>query len=185
MGSVPLQLLVITNLLIVGPNISEENPLPRWIMLYTGLAMFWFTNIDMMDGNRARRLKAGSPLGRFVDECGDTITITNYNFLVAYALGVNNMWSEWAFVMMNFAFYMQETRSIIEGGLVQTLGELGPVEVEFFFSFLLIFFSFYGNECLQGTIGEVLGVDPNSKCPLHVVCGYTWLACVDLMMKFL
>mmetsp|Transcript_13806 Transcript_13806/g.16456 ORF Transcript_13806/g.16456 Transcript_13806/m.16456 type:complete len:80 (+) Transcript_13806:214-453(+) len=70
----------------VGTNIDPVNaPISRTLMLISGICLQWFSLVDIMDGNRARRLKVGSPLGRLVDEGGDTITMANYSVLLAYA----------------------------------------------------------------------------------------------------
>ena len=69
-----------------GTNIDPINaPISRGLMLMSGLLLQWFSLVDIMDGNRARRLKVGSPLGRIIDEGGDTITMANYSVLLAYA----------------------------------------------------------------------------------------------------
>ena len=69
----------------VGTNISIDDPVPRALLLLGGFSLQWFSLLDIMDGNRARRLKCGSPLGRLIDEGGDTITQANYSILMAFA----------------------------------------------------------------------------------------------------
>jgi hypothetical protein len=41
--------------------------IPAWVILFAAFSCEWFSIWDMMDGARARRLKAGSPIGRIID----------------------------------------------------------------------------------------------------------------------
>ena len=85
LGQLPLQLMVVAMIALYGTNIGDvEKPVPAALMVLSGCAIQWFSLLDIMDGNRARRLKCGSPLGRLVDEAGDTITQSNYCVLLAY-----------------------------------------------------------------------------------------------------
>ena len=101
-----------------------------------------------MDGNRARRLKCGSPLGRLVDEGGDCITQANYSLLVAYALKLQNPVFEVLYFSLNFVFYAMEMRNTITGSLVMQLGEFSSVELELILSVSLWLLGIYGNDCL-------------------------------------
>ena len=76
--------MVIVMFAVYGTNIDVEKPVPGVLMTLTGCSIYWFSLWDIMDGNRARRLKCGSPLGRLVDEAGDTITQSNYCVLLAF-----------------------------------------------------------------------------------------------------
>ena len=84
-GQLPLQIMIIVMLSQVGTNISMNDPVPGVLHIMTGFSIYWFSLWDIMDGLRARRLKCGSPLGRFIDEAGDTITQSNFSILLAYA----------------------------------------------------------------------------------------------------
>ena len=42
--------------------------MPDYCMYLGAFAIQWFSIHDILDGMRARRLKAGSPLGRVIDE---------------------------------------------------------------------------------------------------------------------
>ena len=84
-GQLPLQIMVIVMFSQVGTNVSLQDPVPGVIHIMSGFALQWFSLWDIMDGLRARRLKCGSPIGRFIDEAGDTITQSNFTVLLAYA----------------------------------------------------------------------------------------------------
>jgi phosphatidylglycerophosphate synthase len=114
-------------------------------MILIGIALNWFTLVDIMDGNRARRLKVGSPLGRLVDEGGDTITMANYCILLAYTWRLNNPLFELLFFSLNFVFYAMEMKYTICGELVMNLDELSPVEIEFLLAILTIAMGLFGD----------------------------------------
>lgn len=138
-----------------------------------------------MDGNRARRLKVGSPLGRLVDEGGDTITMAHYSVLCAYGWQLQNPIFELLFLALNFVFFAMEMRFKITGSLVMAIGEMGPVELEFAFSLALILQGIFGNDYLLMTVGESLGIPSGSACPLHAAVDVYWrtiLGCFLFLM---
>jgi phosphatidylglycerophosphate synthase len=51
----------------------DEAIIPSFVWFLAAFAIFWFSWFDMMDGQRARRMKCGTPIGRIVDEAGDAI----------------------------------------------------------------------------------------------------------------
>lgn len=68
-----------------------EDPLPivpSWVFFLGIFSIQWFSWFDCMDGARARRLKAGSPIGRIVDEAGDLMIYTNIAVIVGYIVKV-------------------------------------------------------------------------------------------------
>lgn len=101
-----------------GTNIDHNRPVPGWILITSGISLLWFTLVDIMDGNRARRLKCGSPLGRLIDEGGDTITMSNYCALFAYAVQFQHPIFEVIIFSLNFIFFMMELKFTITGKLV-------------------------------------------------------------------
>ena len=118
MGTTPLQICIFIMLWFYGPNIDHTKPVPGWILITTGISLLWFTLVDIMDGNRARRLKCGSPLGRLIDEGGDCITMSNYCALVAYAVQFQHPAFEVIVFSLNFIFFMMELKFTITGKLV-------------------------------------------------------------------
>ena len=49
----------------------NQQKLPLWTHLIAAFAVYWFSIGDGIDGQRARRLKCGTPVGRLVDEASD------------------------------------------------------------------------------------------------------------------
>ena len=128
-----------------------------------------------MDGNRAGRLKCGSPLGRLVDEGGDTITMANYCTLLCYTWQLQNPAFEFILLSLNFIFFMMETKYTITGKLNMVAGEMSAIELETAFAISMIVLGFVGNvNGVDVTVGETLGLAPESKCPIHAIGHYTW-----------
>ena len=73
LGQIPA--LVIAGYMITqfGTNLDGSVYPESWVFYAMAFATQWFSQFDIMDGNRARRLKAGSPVGRLVDEAFDMI----------------------------------------------------------------------------------------------------------------
>ena len=71
----------------------------------------------MMDGARARRLKAGSPIGRIVDEAGDMMIYTNIAVVAGYFLRAPPGWLSLAPFLINIPAYAMEINFIITGKL--------------------------------------------------------------------
>ena len=181
-GQLPLQITMILVLLQVGPNIDVNESVPRYLMIAAGISLQWFSWVDIMDGNRARRLKCGSPLGRMIDEGGDTVTMANYSVLCAYAWQLQNPMGEIVYFAMNSVFFAMEMRYAITGELVMAVGEVSSVEAELLFSLTLIYTGVYGQEGLQKTIGQSFGVEAGSPCPLHVICEYKWVTVLGFVL---
>jgi len=93
-----------------GMNISSDTHIDSKNFIICGILIQWFSQVDIMDGLRARRMKCGSPLGRIIDEAGDTIVMSNYSTLIAYMLCFDNKYWELAFFYMNLAFFGEEVR---------------------------------------------------------------------------
>lgn len=71
----------------------------------------------MMDGARARRLKAGSPIGRIVDEAGDLMIYTNIAILSGYMMRAPPGPLCLGYGMINLTSFAMEINYIITGKL--------------------------------------------------------------------
>ena len=166
MGQLPITLLLFYVFATEGMNITPDNLINPRLLIACGICVEWFSLVDIMDGMRARRLKVGSPLGRFVDEAGDTIVISNYCVLIAYLFCFDNIWLEFAIFFMNLTFFGEEIRFKITKSLVMLVGEISSVEIELMLSSFFVIFGYYGNECLQKSIGEQFGLEADSNFAL-------------------
>lgn len=182
MGQAPLQIMVFVALLGHSWNVDPADPLPREQVAMIGFALIWFVIFDIMDGNRARRLKVGSPLGRLIDEGGDTITESNMCVLLAYAWILNNPFFEIVFFSFEYIFFSMEVRNVVTGKLVMQIDELSPVELEIIFSITCWLLGYYGRDGLYKTVGESFGIPAGSNCPLHVLCEYQWIFIIGVIL---
>lgn len=113
-----------------GTNNSPDQPLDSTFLILSAISIQWFSLFDMMDGNRARRLKIDSPLGRILDEGGDTLTQANYCTLIAYMWPMKGIGFELAYFALNYVFYAMEMKYTLTGKFEQVIGEIGCVEFE-------------------------------------------------------
>jgi len=78
-GNVALYLAAITSIIFGGfkyhKNVDDlkTNDVPQWVFIMAAVCVQWFCWFDIMDGQRARRLKCGTPIGRIIDESGDSV----------------------------------------------------------------------------------------------------------------
>ena len=70
LGFLPLVLSYILGS-VVSP--SFETPPPRWLMLFSTLALFVYQTMDALDGKQARRTGSSSPLGQLFDHGCDCL----------------------------------------------------------------------------------------------------------------
>lgn len=140
----------------------KNNEQVRGLIAVGAFAIYWFSVIDIADGCRARRLKVGSPLGRIVDEAGDTLCQAHYGLIVAMAIGFDNLYAELFCMIANIVFYSMELKHKVQGKLIMVHGEVGPVEVELVLSLLTLYLGVYGNTFLQASFGETYALAPDS-----------------------
>ena len=72
----------------------------------------------------------------------------NYGLLLAYAFCLNNPLLEIIYFGMNIVFFAMELRFVTTGELVMTVGDIGNVEFELLFTFMLGVLAIFGNEGL-------------------------------------
>ena len=161
-GQMPILFMLIYVFATCGFNISPDNLIDGKISIASGLLVQWFSQLDIMDGLRARRMKVGSPLGRIIDEAGDCIVMSNYSILIAYMMCFDNKWWELIAFYMNLAFYGEEIRYKITSQLVLAVGQLSAVEIEIIVASSLFFGGYYGSESLQKSFGEHFEIESDS-----------------------
>lgn len=105
-------------------NYEWEN---KHIFLY-GVCLYWFSLFDVMDGMRARRLKAGSPLGRLIDEGLDLLAYSNFSLAILFMLRVDPGYVMLLIGLVNAPFYCMEVKHLVCRTLIMIMGEIGSVE---------------------------------------------------------
>ena len=120
-GNIPLFIAGGTALYYGGPRFHEVegepklDPLPPWVIFFGAFAVQWFSFFDMMDGQRARRLKCGSPIGRIVDQAGDLMMYTWFSFFLGYWFKVPPGWLCLSYAVINLPAYTIEISMICTG----------------------------------------------------------------------
>ena len=143
-GNIPQLVMLYVMITEVGVQMTAKEPANERLLMIAACALQWFSQFDIMDGIRARRLKAGSPLGRIVDEAGDTIMQACYSMWLAYSFRFDNLCFETVFIMVNFVFYAMEMKFVMCKDLKMVVGEIGPVEVELLLSCIIFFVAYFG-----------------------------------------
>lgn len=139
-------------------ELGKLEPLPNWVLLFAAFSVQWFSFFDMMDGQRARRLKVGSPIGRIVDEAGDLMIYSLFALYGGYLLkakpGIMNL----SCASINSTAYAMEMAFIITGEFDQHAGEfdIGPVEIELIVATLFGFAGVYGYQGVDTSMNEVV-----------------------------
>jgi len=133
--------------------------IPNSYLILAGVGLQWFSLFDIMDGMRARRLRAGSPLGRIIDEGLDQIAYSCIGSVIAYMLRLEPYQVLLCVGMVNVPFYAMEMKHILCKDLKIIIGEIGPVEVEVIFSAIFLFSGgIMGIEQYDAPLGSAIGL---------------------------
>lgn len=86
-----------------GLKYHDSPSLPSYVFVVCAVAMVWYSFWDAFDGQRARRLKCGTPIGRIIDECGDTMQYTLFALIFGYVVKFPPGWLTLCYAMaVNF-----------------------------------------------------------------------------------
>lgn len=150
--------------------LGKIDPLPNWVILYAAFTIQWFSWFDMMDGQRARRLKAGSPIGRIVDEAGDLTIYSLFALFGGYILKAKPGLMCLSFATINYTAYSMEMAFIITGSFDQHAGEfdIGPVEIELILTVLFGLAGVFGYQGVDRGVSEMLPEGVGQYVPEYV-----------------
>mmetsp|Transcript_9364 Transcript_9364/g.15801 ORF Transcript_9364/g.15801 Transcript_9364/m.15801 type:complete len:415 (+) Transcript_9364:39-1283(+) len=142
-----------------GSEKADDEYLPKWCFYFSAFAVQWFSWWDMMDGQRARRLKCGTPIGRIVDEAGDGIQYAWVAMIMGYVMKMEPGWLCLSFGLINLPMYSMETKFIFTGKLSITAGGdgLGPVEIELLFFLVFLTCGIFGVSGLGKPVADLVG----------------------------
>lgn len=146
-------------------------------MVASGFAFLWFSAFDNMDGLRARRLKNGSPLGRVIDEGLDPVAYLHAVNVLLWTLRAEPSMLLLCGCFVNSVAHGMEVRFVVTKKLVLNMGEIGPNEVEFIFSGIVIFGGLYSHNVFLNTLGATFGI--------QFLDGVTWRTCIAGLLMVL
>ena len=93
-------------------------------------------------------MKCGTPIGRIVDELGDSMQMTMTAVMLGYIVRLPPCLLTLGYGFCNLAFYIMESNHWIHDKLFLTNGEMGPVEAILVLAFLFAMAGVYGLEFL-------------------------------------
>ena len=105
MGNLPQIAMIFVVFSQIGMKMTSDEPTHGLTLMLAAAALQWFSQHDIMDGLRARRLKTGSPLGRIIDEALDMIQQACYCLWVGYIFRFDNLLCETILTMPNVVFW--------------------------------------------------------------------------------
>ena len=152
LGNIPLYFAGITALVVGGTKYNIE--MPSWVYYLAAVAVTTFSWFDIMDGQRARRLKCGTPIGRIIDEAGDAFQYTWVAFIVGYIVQVPPGWLCLSFGLINLPQYSFEMKFVLSGDLQITSGnfDVGPIEMEMIYTIIFLLAAIFGTTGIEKSI---------------------------------
>jgi phosphatidylglycerophosphate synthase len=139
-----------------GLKYHDTEPLPSWVLFVSAFCVQWFSVFDMMDGQRARRFKCGTPIGRLIDEAGDTMQYMMFAVIMGYVVKVPPGWLSLGYCMVNMAQYAMEMNFVINKNFKNCDEYLGPCEIEVMIAFIFVMAGIFGSEGLNSSISSSL-----------------------------
>ena len=116
LGNLALPIAGMITLYQVGPKYhidDKDTPnVPSWIFYMCAFAVQYFSWGDGMDGQRARRLKCGTPIGRIMDEAGDPFQYTWIAVMIGHVLRSPPGLAADAMLFINIPQYSMEIQYI-------------------------------------------------------------------------
>lgn len=75
------------------PRITHAGYAPRWVYLFAGWAVVFYTWLDCFDGKQARRTGTSSPLGQLFDHGCDALSVNLLLANIGASLGLSCGWA--------------------------------------------------------------------------------------------
>ena len=150
-GNIGMYMAGFTFVYTQGVSFEPDEYPPSWIFFMAAFCLQWFSWFDMMDGQRAKRLKCGTPIGRLIDEAGDTIQYTLAAMIATYGMRLSPGWILLLTGASNLTYFAIEMSYIFTGCLdlsAESLDDFGPVEIELTFSIVFVLFGLFGSNSI-------------------------------------
>lgn len=175
-----------------GLKYHDSAPVPGWVFILAGFCTQWFSIFDAMDGIRARRTKCGSPIGRIVDNAGDTMIYSFFALIAGYVVKVPPGWLTLGYALTNIPQFAMEMSFIISGNFKNCDEYFGPMEVELLISLVFWSAGIFGTDGLNKPTN--LSFLPDSINCVHLVLGMficimayftleAWVDCIKVDVK--
>ena len=172
LGQVPNLILLFIVFRDVGMTMNGT-VLPDYTYFYwMAAATQWASQFDIMDGIRARRLRAGSPVGRLVDEAFDMVCITCYCLWIGYGLQMNNCVLEVMMLMVTMTVFCMELKFVMCKNLLMIVGELGPVENEIILTLVIVSCGYFTPEFYQQPVSSSFESLKDNELAQNLPWGY-------------
>jgi hypothetical protein len=163
-----------------------DTKMPGELFVLAGIAFYWFSALDIMDGMRARRLRCGSPLGRIIDEALDQLSYAAMSHALGYMFRLPPGWWLFSVSLVNVPFFAMEINHYLSSDLKLVVGEIGPVEVEVIFSSLLIISGgLLGIDVYDYNVGGMMGLADDSFVSMFQVKHIMAMLIMVLCMLFI
>jgi phosphatidylglycerophosphate synthase len=153
-GNIGMVLAGSVAIAVGGLKYHDTTDMPRWVFALAAICIQWFSWFDMMDGQRARRLKCGSPIGRIIDEAGDAYQYTFVAVITGFIVKLPPGWLTLSYGFINLPMYSMEMKYIFTGSLKITQGDVGPVEIELLFAIIFASAAFFGTSGMTSPVSE-------------------------------
>ena len=142
-------------------GLAYGHEMPSWVYYFAAAAITHFSWFDIMDGQRARRLKCGTPIGRIIDEAGDMFIYTWVAFIMGYVVKVEPGWLCLSYGLILLPAYTQEMIFVTTGKYNYISGafDIGPVEIELIMTSIFLSAAIFGTQSMNDPINTVFGVD--------------------------
>lgn len=144
--------LVIASCLCIyegGLKYHDTPPLTPTIFWFCSFSTMWFSFWDAFDGQRARRLICGTPVGRIIDQAGDTMQYTMFALIMGYVVKLPPGWLTLCYGLVNFPGFIMEIEYIITGNFNNCDDYFGPIELEMIIAFIYFCAGLFGVEWLH------------------------------------
>eukprot|EP00746_Dinoflagellata_sp_MGD_P164088 gnl/MRDRNA2_/MRDRNA2_92524_c0_seq1.p1 gnl/MRDRNA2_/MRDRNA2_92524_c0~~gnl/MRDRNA2_/MRDRNA2_92524_c0_seq1.p1 ORF type:complete len:377 (+),score=45.87 gnl/MRDRNA2_/MRDRNA2_92524_c0_seq1:88-1218(+) len=128
LGCIPMVLLYFV-VWYVCPE--QTTPPPSWLLFINAAAVFFYINMDAMDGKQARRTNSSSPLGQLFDHGVDCLcTLPGVSMVLAIICAGDSRLGLTALTMFSNAFFVCQWIEYHTGVLTTACGPIGITEVE-------------------------------------------------------
>ena len=120
--------------------------MPRWVFFFIAACIILYMVFDALDGLRARKFKKCSPLGRIIDEAGDSMQYGFIGILLGFVIPLEPGWFCLGYCLFNLPQYFVEVSYLQTGMRLHGGDIIGAIEYNLLMAFIFIVAGVYGVE---------------------------------------